>query len=78
MTARVQRLRKTLPFANYPSPGRALLGRPKGDLARRGCARDVLAWCAWREHDASGTLESEPLADFAAHFGGLPFANINA
>jgi hypothetical protein len=37
-----------LPFDGYPSGGRALLGRPKGDIARRGYARDVLAWCGFQ------------------------------
>ncbi len=36
-----------LPFATYPSGGRSLVGRPKGDLARRGYGRDVLAWCGF-------------------------------
>lgn len=36
-----------LPFNDYPSGGRALLGKPKGDLARRGYGRDALAWCGF-------------------------------
>jgi 5-methylcytosine-specific restriction endonuclease McrA len=34
-----------LPFASYPGGGRELLGRPHGDVARRGYGRDILAWC---------------------------------
>ncbi len=37
-----------LPFAAYPSGGRVLLGKPKGDVARRGYGRDVLAWCGFQ------------------------------
>jgi hypothetical protein len=33
---------------------------------------------AWRETDQPRALEAELLTDFAAHFGALPFANINA
>lgn len=36
------------PFSAYPSGGRALLDRPKGDVARRGYGRQVLAWCGFR------------------------------
>lgn len=36
-----------LPFAAYPKGGRKLLGKPKGDLARKGYGRDVLAWCGF-------------------------------
>lgn len=37
-----------LPFDAYPSGGRVLLGKPKGDLARRGYGRDALAWCGFQ------------------------------
>jgi hypothetical protein len=37
-----------LPFEAYPSGGRTLLGKPKGDLARRGYGRDALSWCGFR------------------------------
>jgi hypothetical protein len=38
---------ETLPFDSYPEGGRLPLGKPKGDLARRGYGRDVLAWCGF-------------------------------
>jgi hypothetical protein len=34
-----------LPFTNYPGGGREPLGRPHGDVARRGDARALLDWC---------------------------------
>jgi hypothetical protein len=36
---------ETLPFDSYPHGGRSLLGKAKGDLARRGYGRQALAWC---------------------------------
>lgn len=36
-----------LPFNAYPSGGKVLLGKPKGDLSRRGYGRDALAWCGF-------------------------------
>lgn len=38
---------ETLPFDSYPDGGRSLLGKPKGDLARRGYGRQALAWCGF-------------------------------
>jgi hypothetical protein len=38
---------RALPFTMYPNAGRRLLGRPKGDVARRGYGRQVLAWCGF-------------------------------
>ena len=38
---------ETLPFDSYPDGGRSLLGKPKGDLARRGYGRQPLAWCGF-------------------------------
>jgi len=38
---------ESLPFDSYPDGGRSLLGKPKGDLARRGYGRQPLAWCGF-------------------------------
>lgn len=38
----------SLPFDSYPGAGRKLLGRPTGDVARRGYGRKVLTWCDGR------------------------------
>jgi len=37
-----------LPFDGYPGGGRELLGRLRGDVARRGYGRKVLTWCDGR------------------------------
>ena len=37
-----------LPFDRYPGGGRVPIERARGDLARRGYARNILEWCAFR------------------------------
>jgi hypothetical protein len=39
---------QAIPFREYPDGGQRLLGRPKGDVARRGYGRQVLQWCGHR------------------------------
>lgn len=47
-----------LPFDAYPSGGRVLLGKPKGDLARRGYGRDAIAWCGFQCAYCGGSSRS--------------------
>ena len=37
-----------LPFTAYPEGGRRLIGKPRGDVARRGYGRNVLKWCGFQ------------------------------